>query len=820
MDISKSPLIFIIDDQLINLRLITILLEKEGFKIEIADNAEEGIRKIEEILPDLILLDIMMPNIDGFEACKRLKASKTTKNIPVIFMTGLQKTQHKVKGFELGAVDYITKPFEYPEVLSRINNQLQLSQLHKELKQHNDLLKEEIEKRKITENNLLQSKQRLKTIFNNDVNGIIVVDKEGTILFVNPSGEKIFGLQSKNMIGENLGIPFIHQDLTNIDIPHPSGKVVTAEMRVVNIFWENQEAYLISLINISDRQKLEEKLNILFKATEQSTASIVITNKEGNIEYINPKFEKISGYTEAELLGKNPRILKSGYTSDEEYEKMWKTLMNKQEWLGEFQNKKKNGELYWETAHISPIINSQGIITNFVAIKEDITEKKKQEEKLEYQACYDILTDIPNRAFGLEKLDFYVKQAEKKKENLGLMFVDLDKFKEVNDTLGHDFGDLLLKQTVARIKGSLRETDFLARLGGDEFLIIIPFQDNKKKLQKIANRIINCLQKPFYLDKNEVSISASIGITVYPEDAQNTEDLIRNADLAMLSVKRNGRNNYQMFTNLMKKRFNRNLQLQQHLNQALINKEFKLLYQPIIDFKSEKIVCVEALIHWENPQLGLISPKEFIPIAEETGLMINIGEWLFFTACQQAAIWQNHYNLPMAINLSYCQFTDNNLLKLMEKALIDYQLDPDFLELEIKEGLLLKESSFIEDILTDINRLNIGLSLDNFGTGYCSLIHLTKFPFQTIKIDPSLIAEIVNDEEIKTLVKTIIIMAKSLHIKVVAEGIENQSQFTFLKNLGCDYGQGNFFSEPLSNQDFFAYLSYKNRQNVHQLLVC
>lgn len=814
MDLSNSAFILIIDDQSINLKLMTILLETEGYNVGVANNGEEGIKKVEQLLPDLILLDILMPGIDGFETCRRLKASNKTKNIPIIFMSALHKIKDKIQGFELGAVDYITKPFDDQEVFARINTQIKLSKLNQELINKNQLLLKEIEERKQVESQLLQSKKRLKTIINTNVNGIVLIDEEGKILFINPAAEKLFSRRAKNMKGETFGIPFTTGELTQINIPNPNGNLLTAEMRVVNILWENKPAYLVSLVDISDRQKMEEKLNILFQATEQSPASIVITDSQGNIQYVNPKFEEISGYREEELLGKNPRLLKSGYTSNEEYKKMWETLTKGKEWHGEFQNIKKNGDFYWEKASISPIINNQGKTTHFVAVKEDITTKKYQEDMLQYQAHYDCLTDIPNRNFALKELDSYIYKAEKNGENLGLMFLDLDHFKDVNDSLGHDFGDELLKQTANRIKNILRETDLVARLGGDEFLIVIPYVSNKIALQIIANKIVNCLQKTFNLDANEVLVSASVGVTIYPEDGKTAKDLMRNADTAMLSAKRNGRNNYQFFTSTMNQAVLRKLQLQKNLTHALEKQEFKLVYQPIIDLKSHTVVSAEVLMRWENEELGLVTPNQFIPIAEETGLIIDIGEWLLSSACKEAASWQNNYNLSIAINISPRQFKDHNLLKFISQALKSSQLKPHFLELEITEKLLLEDSPYIDDILREINNLDISFSLDDFGTGYSSLSYLMKFPFKTLKIDQSFIADIVNNERVKILVKTIIGMAKSLNLKVIAEGIENQAQFSLLKSLDCDYGQGYFFSKPLCSNHFSQYLL----DNSYQLL--
>ncbi len=803
---SESAVIFIIDDQPANLRVITNLLRSSGFKVLVAKDGESGIKKIEKVLPDLILLDILMPGIDGFETCKRLKTSPQTKHIPVIFMTALSDNESKIKGLQMGAVDYLTKPFEQEEILARIKIHLHLQKLNQELRLKNELLKQqirEIEKKEIA---LTESKKRLKTIINTDVKGIIVVDQEGKILFVNPATEKLFKRDSKTMLEETFGIPLVLGKLTELEIPQSPGKLRKVQMSVVEIDWENQPAYLVSLIDVTEQRKLEEKLRILYLASEQSPASIVITDAQGNIQYVNPKFEEVSGYKKEEVLGKNPRILKSGSTSSEEYRKMWETITSGKEWVGEFHNQKKTGELYWEKALISPILDSTGIITHFVAVKEDITVKKEQEQLLQYQATYDNLTNIPNRAFALQKLEADINYAKKTQKKLGLMFVDLDHFKDVNDSLGHEFGDELLKETAQRLQNVLRKTDLVARLGGDEFLILIPEVENPIDLQKIAAKIIHSLQKAFHIKGYSVFVSASVGITIFPEDGNTAKILMRNADTAMYDSKRSGRNTFSFFTPAMNRAVLNKIKVEKNLINALKNNEFQVFYQPVIHLNSGQIVSAEALLRWYNQELGYISPDRFIPIAEETGFIVDLGQWLLSFVCREAANWQKHHCLSVAINLSPRQFRDKNLINYISDALRESKLSPYSLHLEITENLLLDDIPLVSECLIKISQMNIGLSLDDFGTGYSSLSYLRKFPFQILKIDKSFITDLTTNIQTELLVKAIIAMAKSLNLKVIAEGIETKEQLELLKTYGCDYGQGYLFSKPLSSLDFRLFL--------------
>ncbi len=708
MTISEANKIFLVDDQQINLQLLNIVLRDQGFELLSATSGEEAIAEIQETMPDLILLDIMMPGIDGFETCNQLKSIPTVKDIPIIFMSALTQAKDIVKGFELGGVDYITKPFEAKEVLVRINNQIKIRRLNQELNKQNEILKQEIEQRK----------------------------------------------------------------------------------------------------------KVEEKLNILFQASQQSPASIVITNIEGNITYVNPKFEELSGYSQEEVLGKNPRILKSNETDAKTYQKLWRDILAGKEWHGEFTNLKKNGEKYLEKASISPIFNSEKQITHFVAVKEDITLKKYHEKLLEYRANYDLLTDIPNRHFALERLQYFIDKTVNHQTKIGLMFIDLDRFKEVNDIFGHALGDELLKVVSYRIKNILRNTDMIARLGGDEFLIIIPSVKDSNILENIAQKIIEVLQQPFNFDKIQLNISGSVGITIYPDDALEVKNLMNNADTAMYHAKEEGKNNFQRFNKAMKDAITKKRELQTELKKAIKNQQFLLAYQPIIDLKTKKIVSAESLIRWPNKKLGnpngFVSPERFIPVAEENGSIIQLGQWILKEACQEAVKWQRDFYLPVTVNISPLQFTNQNFIHEISNILEDTKLKSNCLSLEITESLLLEKICNIETIFAQLNEMNISLSLDDFGTGYSSLNYLTQYPFKILKIDKSFINKIVDNHQVFVLVEIIINMAKSLNLKIVAEGIETKAQLDLITSLGCDFGQGYLFSKPLYSEDFINFIQQEN----------
>lgn len=802
----KSFLIYVVDDQKFNLDLLSFFLRNQGFDVLTQTDALKAVQEIEKTSPDLILLDVLMPHLNGFDVCSLLKSSPQTKDIPIIFLTALDDTNDKVKGLELGAVDYVTKPFQFPELLSRINLSLKLRNLTKFLQEQNSILLEEIKARQEAQSALQKSEEKLKTIINNNLNGMIVVDADGKILCLNREAEKLFNRSQREIIGEIFGIPLELDRISELDIPKNNQQLITVEMRAVPIIWNDQNAYLISFIDITERKKMEEKLKILFQASEQSPASIVITDIEGNIEYVNPKFEEVSGYSEQEVLGKNPRLLKSGHLSRNEYKNLWETILSGKEWQGEFHNRKKNGELYWEKALISPIFNSVGAITHFIAVKEDITEKKQQEILLQYQAKYDHLTKIPNRNYGLETINYLLNQAMETHSNLGLMFIDLDHFKEVNDKLGHDFGDELLIQATLRMKNALRNTDLLARLGGDEFFTAIPFVEKFKDLEIVATKLIEVLQKPFTIFDQEVFISASIGITIYPQDGDNLKKLIRNADLAMYESKNKGRNQFQFYHDRMNKKEITKSHLEKNFVKAIEEGEFKIVYQPVVEFETQNIVSAEALIRWENEEIGLVYPDKFMPILENNGMIFELENWLIKSLLHDLKIWENISNIPISLNLSEYQFEEQHIINELIVFFQENITKSTMIEIEITEEILLNKKHLLSGIIQTLNDANINLCLDNFGVTFSSLNNLSDFNIKSLKIDQSLIHGLLNNDKTKLLVKSIIAAAKVLNIRTIAKGIETREQMCISKELQFDYGQGYFFSQPLSAINFSQYL--------------
>ncbi|MBE0533321.1 MAG: EAL domain-containing protein [Rhodospirillales bacterium] len=578
--------------------------------------------------------------------------------------------------------------------------------------------------------------------------------------------------------------------------------LVEAQVRVV--IWKGKPAVQSTVIDVTEHRRTVENLRKLSQAVEQSPASVIITDTTGAIEYVNPKFVEVAGYAAEEVIGKNPRLLKSGKMPAEAYEELWRKITSGQEWRGELLNRKKNGELYWESVSISPIKTPDGIITHFLAVKEDISLRKEYEKRLIQQANFDEVTGLPNRVLALDRLEQALARGLRQNHKVGLLFIDLDRFKYVNDTLGHHTGDHILKEAGARIRHCLRAADTVARLGGDEFTVIVPDLQLGIDVEPVAQKILESFGQPFHLGGREIFLTPSIGITIWPDDGSLPDELMRNADTAMYRAKEMGRNNFRFFTPELNERALTRARMEHQIRHALDRNEFELHYQPLVDLATGRIVRAEALLRWHNPELGQVSPEDFIPLAEEIGLITPIGEWVLRTACRQAMAWRAEGLCPerISVNVSSRQFRGLSLFDTVVGILEETGMPPTGLELEITENLLMADIPEVIDGLRRLDDLGISLSVDDFGTGYSSLSYLRRFPVSVLKIDKSFVKDVATDSDNATLVEAIITMGRSLKLEVVAEGVETGAQMGFLRQRGCDYAQGYYYSRPTPTADF------------------
>ena len=555
--------------------------------------------------------------------------------------------------------------------------------------------------------------------------------------------------------------------------------------------------------------KIYDSLRLATKIFESSNDAVVIMTVHHKFIDVNPAFSLITGYDKIEIFDQPSIILKSHHHDNHFYFSLHRKLLKFGEWRGEVWIKCKNNTVLPLQLSVHGVRDNNGVITHFVGIFSDMSAHKSTEDELSKLAHYDPLTGLSNRTQFVERLKFTLDMAKRNHHQSALMLLDLDRFKLVNDTLGHQLGDELLIQVARRLKQCVREVDTVSRLGGDEFTVILGTIQSSENAACVANKILATLSAPFVLSEREVFVSVSIGITVFPIDGDSVNLLIKNADTAMYHAKESGRNNYQYFSDTMNKKMLDELEMETNLRQAFKNEEFSLNYQPQFALKSKKLIGAEVLVRWNHPTLGWISPAVFIPYAEKSNLIIALGEWVLRTACRQAVAWQTSglKLQPMSVNLSGMQLKQPDLLYKVAQILEETHFPAHLLELELTEGVLMAN---VEETITTLNKLKdmgIRLSIDDFGTGYSSLSYLKRFPIDTLKIDQSFIREITTSSDDSAIASTIIAMAHNLRLNVIAEGVETIEQANILLDKECDDVQGYFFSRPLCESDFCQLLT-------------
>jgi diguanylate cyclase (GGDEF)-like protein/PAS domain S-box-containing protein len=574
-----------------------------------------------------------------------------------------------------------------------------------------------------------------------------------------------------------------------------------------------EDCLMMVLQDITDRERTEAERNKMSRAIEQTGDSVMITNRDGLIEYVNPAFETTTGYSAKEVVGKKPNMLKSGAQGQDFYRNLWKTILAGDTFSEVFVNKKNDGTLYYEEKTITPLKDARGQITHFVATGRDISERMQSQERLQYMAHHDALTDLPNRTLFLDRLKQALARARWHKRTAAVLFIDIDRFKNINDTLGHEVGDDLLQQLSRRLKHCLREGDTVARFGGDEFVVLLDDLAAASDARNLAGKILDQLRPPFEAGAATLHVTASIGISLFPTDGEESNSLLRNADTAMYRAKDSGRNNYQFYSAEMSARAFERLTLENNLRQALERQEFLLYYQPIVNTQTGMVTGVEALLRWQHRDFGMVLPNEFIPLLEETGLIVPVGQWVLQEACRQLATWhqQSWPELRVSVNLSSRQLSDETLYATVEESLKRHHLRPDLLEIEITESAILQHNSASTQTLESLRQLGVRIALDDFGTGYSSLSHVQNFDVDVIKIDRSFVMDIPGDKTDTAITEALIALGKGLKLDIIAEGVETGTQRDFLAALGCHVMQGYLFSRPLPASEIPGILSRYRR---------
>ena len=584
---------------------------------------------------------------------------------------------------------------------------------------------------------------------------------------------------------------------------------ITEQKQLEETIREYGEEYKTVITDITERHRMEkalrqseEKYRTILESIQEGYFEIDIT---GKYTFFNDSMCRIHGYSKEELMGMNHR-----QHTDKETKKKLFQVINKVYNTGEpakgvdWQIIRKDGTKRYIESSISLQKDSSDKPIGFRGIVRDVTERKRAEERIQYLATHDALTGLPNRLMFGQLINHAIQAARRYQRQLAVFFIDLDRFKAINDSLGHEAGDQLLQEIAKRFKKSLRAVDVVGRLGGDEFIMLIEEMDELSQIENVAHKILSTAIQPIVLLGEECRVTASIGISIYPRDGEDEQALMKNADMAMYVAKEEGKNNYQFYSKDIQSKSNKRFSIETNLRRALERNELSLEYQAKVDFKTGAITGVEALLRWDNPYLGSVTPMQFIPVAEETGLIVPIGRWVMKTACAQNVAWQRQGLPPvcMAVNLSLRQLMDDNLLKDIKAALVDSGMAPNLLELEITESMVMQNPVRLIEVLTNIKKMGVRLAIDDFGTGYSSLAHIKNFPIDTLKVDRSFIRNLAQDSDDQAITEAIITMGKTLSLTVVAEGVETQEQEDFLRNHVCDEMQGFYFSKPVTPDQF------------------
>jgi diguanylate cyclase (GGDEF)-like protein/PAS domain S-box-containing protein len=718
--------ILIVEDTDDSRILLEDMLRASGREVDSATNGVEALKKAELAPPDLIISDILMPEMDGYEFCRRIKRDPQLQLIPFIFYTATYTdSRDEQLALSLGASKFIIKPEDPVKLLEIIN---QVWSAH-----------------------------------------------------INAGGEQAL---VETTMSDTTFEP-LHAEVLNRKL---STKLLELE-------------------------KQGEELELATLVFQSSSEGMMVTDANNRIITVNPAFSAITGYSYDEVKGKLPSILNSGQHEPSFYQQMWRQLKSSGKWQGEIWDKRKDGEVCPRWLTINTIRNKDSSAHRYVAIFSDTSKKKQSEELIWRQANFDTLTGLPNRNMFRNRLELELKKSNHAELQLGLLLLDLDLFKEVNDTLGHDVGDILLQQATRRINECVGEADTVARLGGDEFAVILPEIAKTSYIEDITDKLIIQLAKPYTIGNEVIHVSASIGITLYPNDTTNIDVLLKNADQAMYVAKKKGRNRFSYFTPALQIAAQTRLRLSNDLRGALAAGQFRIHFQPIIELTTGRICKAEALIRWQHPERGLVSPMDFIPLAEETGLMNAIGDWVFKESARQAQrlSQQLHYDCQISVNMSPVQFKVES--KSFAKDWLQYLqklgLSGENFVIEITEGLLLNAEPDIIKKLLSLRDAGLQVAIDDFGTGYSSLSYLKKFDIDYLKIDQSFVRNIESDMNDIALSEAIIVMAHKLGLKVIAEGVETQGQKEILTEAGCDYAQGYLYSKPIPSEEFEALLLHE-----------
>lgn len=820
MDDSKypdeKPLILIADDDQFIRTAFQDALAGDEFATEVAHDGPSAISSFKALRPDLVLLDLIMPGKDGCTICRELRNLPEGKYTPVLMVTGNDDATSIQCAFEAGATDFVTKPIK-PELLAqRVRHMLRASQNLKKLA--------------VSEERLATA-QRIAHLGNWELsssNGMIRGSEEMfRILGIPPESRLIsferflFAVSSpdRHRVASSLADAYQNRSTCSIEFRVQSSD---SPLRIVCLQGQTDPAVpgqpgrmVGTLQDITEMRQVEDTISLLKEAVDCLPIGITLRDLTGKILYVNPAEAELHGYTPEELIGREIRH----HTPQEPMTPCLSEHLNQGSKLRlERIHTRKNGLEFPVQFTSIAVKNGDGRCLGFVTTCEDISGRKEAERKIHNLAYFDPLTGLPNREMLYDRLRQAVAHAQREDHKVCLVFLDLDNFKEVNDTYGHDFGDKLLRAVAVRLSGFMRESDTLARLAGDEFVVLLTSVTSMESTVSAVQRLSGVFSQPFELDSRTVFSSASIGIAIYPDDGRDEESLFKCADMAMYHSKNEGRARFCFFSKEMNHKIMRRASIENCLRLGLDREEFYLDYQPQWDLKTARMVGVEVLLRWQSADFGLMLPSEFIDLTEDTGLIFDLGQWVLRTACAHARNWSlaRRRYFKVAVNISGKQLKQPDFLEMVESVLRESDIERHALEFEFSESVVMEQADKNLDILLSLKRMGIQVCIDNFGTGYSSLNHLKNFPIDRIKIDRSFVADLDRNDD-ATLVETVLSMGHSLNRKVLALGVENGEQLNLLASFGCDEAQGFYLAMPMSAEEVTSRMRRTHGKRIIEL---
>ena len=812
--------VLVIEDSESEYELLCRTLRRET--LNVSTRRVETKKTMEQVLGqgewDLILSNTDIPGFGPLESLKLL--ANRQLDIPFILVSDHIGEEKVVSLLKAGASDFINF-----NNLSRL-----VPAIERELKEA--AVRREAER---TKQALRRSENRYRQLVDDSPTPILLLQND-KIVFLNEAAKKTLAVSlERPLINKQAGTLFVEgapqllappplSSLPNHVSQQPrqtafqraDGGVIQVEVFVSPVEHEGAPATQLVFSDITHRKESDAKLQQAVQIIEHTMEGVLITDKQGQINSVNPAFTEITGYSETEIINQHPRILISGRHPAEFFDELWDHVKKTGSWRGEVWNQRQNGEVYPVWMTISCVRDDQGEALHYVAVFSDITSIKQTQSQLEHLAHHDSLTNLPNRLLFEDRLEHALAQAKRQNRQLAVLFLDLDRFKNINDSLGHAMGDELLKEVANRLQNILRDDDTAARLGGDEFTILVENVDDPSQAAVVASKIQDKFKAPFKIAGRELHVTASIGISIYPEDGKDVADLTKNADAAMYQAKEQGRNNYRYYTSELTRTAFERLLLETELRSALKQGQLLLYYQPQISLKNGEMTGAEALLRWHHPRLGIIPPARFIPLAEESGLIHDIGNWVLKETCEQTRylLKQGLFQGRMAINLSVRQIMQTDLILRFEQIIAESGCPPDMLQLEVTEGIFMGQMKHSVPVLDVFKKLGVSIAIDDFGTGYSSLSYLKQLPIDKLKIDRSFIRDMPHDSDAVAITQAIVSLGKNLGLRITAEGIETMAQQSLLQKMGCQEGQGYLYSPPVP-AEIFEQMLLEGRRTFH-----